>query len=120
MKTVKRFFAIAIAVLMLAMMIPAVSAAGSNTVNWTCAYPGYTYTVYTVATYNTATGNYDATVASLKDAVNAAVTQDEVAALAVQLKDNTDLPAEGTTFTTDAGSDSFTLGNGVYFIKCTQ
>jgi|GEM_PF-3463685 LPXTG-motif cell wall-anchored protein len=120
MKTVKRFFAIAIAVLMLAMMIPAVSAADSNTINWTCEYPGYTYTVYTVATYNTDTGNYDATVASLKDAVNAAVTQDEVAALAVQLKDNTDLPAQGKTFTTDAGSGNFTLPDGVYFIKCTQ
>ena len=64
MKTVKRIFAIAIAVLMVAMMIPAVSAA-SNTVNWTCTdKPGYTYTVYKVGSYNATTGAYTADYAA--------------------------------------------------------
>lgn len=121
MKSVKRILSVAVAVLLIAMMmIPAVSAAGSNTVNWTCEYPGYTYTVYTVATYNSTTGAFTATSASLQTAVNNAVTADQMAALAETLKDNTDLSAEGTTFTTNAGSGNFTLADGIYFIKCTQ
>lgn len=121
MKSVKRILSVAVAVLLIAMMmIPAVSAAGSNTVNWTCEYPGYTYTVYTVATYNSTTGAFTATPASLQTAVNNAVTADQMAALAETLKDNTDLSAEGTTFTTNAGSGNFTLPDGIYFIKCTQ
>ena len=121
MKSVKRILSVAVAVLLIAMMmIPAVSAAGSNTVNWTCAYPGYTYTVYTVATYEPTTGAFNATPASLQDAVNNAVDANEMAALAETLKDNTDLTAEGTTFTTNAGSGHFDLNDGIYFIKCTQ
>ena len=121
MKSVKRILSVAVAVLLIAMMmIPAVSAAGSNTVNWTCNYPGYTYTGYTVATYEPTTGAFNATPASLQTAVNNAVTADQMAALAETLKDNTDLTAEGTTFTTNAGSGHFDLNDGIYFIKCTQ
>lgn len=121
MKSVKRILSVAVAVLLIAMMmIPAVSAAGSNTVNWTCEYPGYTYTVYTVATYNSTTGAFTATPASLQDAVNNAVTANQMAALAETLTTTTGLTAEGTTFTTNAGSGSFTLPDGIYFIKCTQ
>lgn len=121
MKSVKRILSVAVAVLLIAMMmIPAVSAAGSNTVNWTCEYPGYTYTVYTVATYNSTTGAFTATSASLQDAVNNAVAADQMAALAETLTTTTGLTAEGTTFTTNAGSGNFTLPDGIYFIKCTQ
>lgn len=121
MKSVKRILSVAVAVLLIAMMmIPAVSAAGSNTVNWTCAYPGYTYTVYTVATYDPITGAFTATPASLQTAVNNAVTANQMAALAETLTTTSGLTAEGTTFTTNAGSDSFTLPDGIYFIKCTQ
>lgn len=121
MKSVKRILSVAVAVLLIAMMmIPAVSAAGSNTVNWTCEYPGYTYTVYTVATYDPITGAFTATPASLQTAVNNAVTADQMAALAETLTTTTGLTAEGTTFTTNAGSGNFTLPDGIYFIKCTQ
>jgi fimbrial isopeptide formation D2 family protein/LPXTG-motif cell wall-anchored protein len=121
MKSVKRILSVAVAVLLIAMMmIPAVSAAGSNTVNWTCEYPGYTYTVYTVATYNSTTGAFTATPATLQDAVNNAVDANQMAALAETLTTTTGLTEEGTTFTTNAGSGHFDLNDGIYFIKCTQ
>lgn len=121
MKSVKRILSVAVAVLLIAMMmIPAVSAAGTNTVNWTCDYPGYTYTVYTVATYNSTTGAFTATPASLQNAVDNAVTANQMATLAETLTTTSGLTAEGTTFTTNAGSDNFTLPDGIYFIKCTQ
>lgn len=121
MKSVKRILSVAVAVLLIAMMmIPAVSAAGSNTVNWTCEYPGYTYTVYTVATYNSTTGAFTATPASLQTAVNNAVTKDQMAALAETLTTTSGLTEQGTTFTTNAGSGNFTLPDGIYFIKCTK
>lgn len=121
MKSVKRILSVAVAVLLIAMMmIPAVSAAGPNTVNWTCDYPGYTYTVYTVATYNSTTGAFTATPASLQTAVDNAVSENQMAALAETLTSTSGLTAEGTTFTTNAGSGSFTLPDGIYFIKCTQ
>lgn len=124
MKTVKRFFAIAVAVLLIAMMIPtafAGTASDPNTVSWTCSKPGYTYTVYKVAGYNADDGSYPLannvtgiTAAQVKNAV----TADEMAALADACKTAT-LPAEGTTFTTNEGSGSFKLANGIYYIKCT-
>ena len=121
MKSVKRILSVAVAVLLIAMMmIPAVSAAGSNTVNWTCAYPGYTYTVYTVATYKSSTGAFTATPASLQTAVNNAVTANQMATLAETLTTTSGLTEQGTTFTTNARSGSFTLPDGIYFIKCTQ
>lgn len=121
MKSVKRILSVAVAVLLIAMMmIPAVSAAGPNTVNWTCKYPGYTYTVYTVATYNSTTGAFTATPASLQSAVDNAVNENQMAALAQTLTTTSGLTAEGTTFTTNAKSDNFTLPDGIYFIKCTQ
>lgn len=121
MKSIKRILSVAVAVLLIAMMmIPAVSAAGTNTVNWTCDYPGYTYTVYTVATYNSTTGAFTATPASLQNAVDNAVTANQMATLAETLTTTSGLTAEGTTFTTNAGSGNFTLPDGIYFIKCTQ
>ncbi len=121
MKSVKRILSVAVAVLLIAMMmIPAVSAAGSNTVNWTCNYPGYTYTVYTVATYEPTTGAFIATPASLQTAVNNAVDANEMAALAKTLTTTTGLTEQGTTFTTNARSGHFDLPDGIYFIKCTQ
>ena len=122
MKSVKRILSVAVAVLLIAMMmIPAVSAAGPHTVNWTCEYPGYTYTVYTVATYDSNTGAFTATPASLQDAVNNAVTADQMAELAKTLTTTTGLTPQGTTFTTNEGSGHFDLSDdGIYFIKCTQ
>lgn len=117
MKTVKRIFAVAVAVLLIAMMIPAASAA-THAVNWTCNYAGYTYTVYKVADYNSTTGAFPAVDTSLQNAVDNAVTKDQMAALATSL-DTTKLTTV-TTFTTDAKSGSVNVNDGIYFIKCTQ
>lgn len=119
MKTVKRVLAIVVAVLMVAMMIPAVSAA-ANTVNWTCDKEGYTFTVYKVASYNATTGAFTATVSSLTNDVKAAATETEMAALANKCKTTTFSDAE-TTFASTATtkSGSFEVADGIYYIKCT-
>ena len=125
MKTVKSILAIAVAVLLVAMMIPtafAGTANDPNTINWTCSKPGYTYTVYKVADYNETTGAY--TLAENASGVtqaniDAAVTEAQMATLANTCKTAT-LPTEGTAFTTNEGEGSFKLANGIYYIKCTQ
>ena len=117
MKTVKRFFAIAIAILMLAMMIPAVSAAGPNTINWTCDKPGYTYTVYKVGSYNGDTGTYTADYAALKDLIEADTT--DTAAVAAACKDLALSGSGVATFNTDDVSGNFSVDNGIYYIKLT-
>lgn len=119
MKTVRRIFAIAVAVLLIAMMIPAASAA-SNTVSWTCNYKGYTYDVYQVATYDSTTGEYTAVKTSLQDSVDAAITEAQMATLAENLNVSDLTKLDAKSFTTDAGSGSFSVDNGIYFIKCTQ
>ena len=117
MKTVKRILAIAVAVLLVAMMIPTAFAAGSNTVNWTCDKPGYTYTVYKVGTYNETTGAYTADYSALKSSIENGNT--DTSAVAAACKDLTLTGAGAATFTTDAGSGNFTVDNGIYYIKLT-
>ena len=122
MKTVKSIFAIAVAVLLIAMMIPTAFAAESNTVNWSCDKPGYTYTVYKVADYNSTTGEYPLAsgVSGVTAAeVKAAVTESQMAAIADKCKTAT-LPSTGKTFNTTDGSGSIALDDGIYYIKCTQ
>lgn len=124
MKTMKRIFAIAVAVLLVAMMIPtafAGTADDPNTVEWTCNKPGYTFTVYQVAGYSEDTGAYplaDNVSGITADDVKKAVTENEMAALANKCV-NATLPTEGTVFTTNEGEGSFKLANGIYYIKCT-
>lgn len=119
MKTVKRVLAIAVAVLMVAMMIPAVSAV-ANTVNWTCNKEGYTFTVYKVADYDATTGAFTATVSSLSADVKAAANENEMAALANKCKTTT-FTSSVTSFTTSATnkSGSFSVEDGIFYIKCT-
>ena len=129
MKTVKRIFAIAVAVLLIAMMIPAAFAgtdSDPNVISWTCTkegetLKGYEYTVYTVATYSSDTGAFtlaeNASGVTQAD-INGAVSETEMNALAEKCKDAT-LPAEGTTFNTNNVSGSFHLADGIYYIKCT-
>lgn len=129
MKTVKRVFAIAVAVLLIAMMIPtafAGTATDPNVINWSCTkegktLKGYEYTVYQVADYNATTGAFTlaqgASDITQKD-INDAVTEDEMNALANKCKTAT-LPTEGTTFNTTDVSGNFHLADGIYYIKCT-
>lgn len=124
MKTVKRIFAVAVAVLLIAMMIPSAFAAEENTINWTCAKPGYTFTVFKVAGYDTTTGEYPiaAGVSGItQDQINNAVTEAQMAALANACKDAT-LATTGKAFTTSVDVDhgSIKVDDGIYFIKCTQ
>ena len=120
MKTVKRILAVAVAVLLVAMMIPTAFADG-NTVSWTCDYAGYTYTVYKIAGYNPTTGEYPvSTSATTQTAVDAAVTEDQMASLASDLQGATFADGDiETTFTTNEGEGDFTVADGIYFITCT-
>lgn len=122
MKTVKSIFAIAVAVLLIAMMIPTAFAAESNSVNWSCDKPGYTYTVYKVADYNSTTGAYplaSGVSGITADQVKNAVTENQMKDLANSCKTAT-LPSTGKTFNTTDGSGSIALDDGIYYIKCTQ
>ena len=120
MKTVKRIFAIAVAVLLIAMMIPTAFAA-SNTISWTCTFKGYTYTVYKVADYNSTTGAFTALDDSLQYDVDNAVTKAQMASLAESLEDYSFLNEDVVAgFSTDDGSGTVSIEDGIYFVKCTQ
>lgn len=58
MKTTKRVFAIVLAALMLAMMIPMSAYAANTSLTLSMSKDGFEYTVYQVATLNTTTGAY--------------------------------------------------------------
>ena len=58
MKTTKRVFALVLAALMLAMMIPFAASAANNSLTLSMSKDGFEYAVYQVATINTETGVY--------------------------------------------------------------
>ena len=58
MKTTKRVFALVLAAMMLAMMIPFAASAANNSLTLSMSKDGFEYAVYQVATINTETGVY--------------------------------------------------------------
>ena len=119
MKTVKRVFAIAVAVLLVAMMIP--SAFAANTVNWELNLPGFKYEVYKVADYNSTTGTFSTTYSEIQSEVTA--NTDDTAALARKCAninfDGVDPVATFTSSVTDT-ADDFEVGDGIFYIKLAE
>lgn len=75
MKTTKRVFALVLAALMLAMMIPFAASAANNSLTLSMSKDGFEYAVYQVATINTETGVYtlnteDASVTAAMKTIN--------------------------------------------------
>ena len=123
MKSVKRVLSVTVAVLLIAMMmIPAVSAAGySITLN--CDLPGYEYTIYKVADYNS-TGAFTTTYAALKSEVE--TSKESTATLLTACKD-VDFTSSVATFNTDGATTEHpatkTLNDvdaGIYYVKMTK
>ncbi len=122
MKTMKRVFAVLVAVLLIAMMIPAVSAA-ENTVNWRMSNSGFKYDVYKIADYDATTGTFSTTYDALKSEVTA--NKEETAALAAACKNVTfNASDKVTSFTSTEDNinqvNSFTVGDGIFYIKLAE
>ena len=117
MKSVKRILSVAVAVLLIAMMmIPAVSAAGySITLN--CDLPGYEYTIYKVADYNSTTGAFSTDYAALKSEVE--TSKESTAALLTACAD-VNFTTSVATFNTDDATKTLSVGAGIYYVKMTK
>lgn len=124
MKSVKRILSVTVAVLLIAMMmIPAVSAAGySITLN--CDLPGYEYTIYKVADYNSTTGAFTTDYAALESEVE--TSKESTATLLTACKD-VDFTSSVATFNTDGATTEHpatkTLDDvdaGIYYVKMTK
>ena len=121
MKTMKRVFAVVVAVLLIAMMIPAVSAA--NTVNWKMENSGFKYDVYKIASYDSETGTFTTTYNALKTEVEA--NKDSTADLAAACKNVTfNASDKVASFTSTEANinqvNSFEVGDGIFYIKLAE
>lgn len=116
MKTVKRVFAIAIAVLLIAMMIPAVSAA-SYSITLNCDLPGYEYTIYKVADYNETTGAFSTDYAALKSEVE---TSKESTAALLSACAGVTFTDSVATYNTNTATFTKGVDAGIYYIKMTK
>ena len=125
MKTTKRVIAIVLAALMLAMAIPfAASAATNYSFTLKCAKPGYTFTVYPLATIDDTTGAYTAT-----DNVTDEAVLDEIKASKASTQDLHNLCktstglgaglAEKFTSSAETPTKTYTQPAGIYFVKVT-
>lgn len=117
MKSVKRILSVAVAVLLIAMMmIPAVSAAGySITLN--CDLPGYEYTIYKVADYNSTTGAFSTDYAALKSEVE--TSKESTAALLTACAD-VNFTSSVATFNTNDATKTQSVDAGIYYVKMTK
>ena len=117
MKSVKRILSVAVAVLLIAMMmIPAVSAAGySITLN--CDLPGYEYTIYKVADYNSTTGAFTTDYAALKSEVE--TSKESTAALLTACAD-VNFTSSVDTFNTNDATKTLSVDAGIYYVKMTK
>ncbi len=117
MKSVKRILSVTVAVLLIAMMmIPAVSAAGySITLN--CDLPGYEYTIYKVADYNSTTGAFTTDYAALKSEVE--TSKESTAALLTACAD-VNFTSSVDTFNTNDATKTLSVDAGIYYVKMTK
>ena len=122
MKSVKRILSVAVAVLLIAMMmIPAVSAAGYS-ITLKCDLPGYEYTIYKVADYNSTTGAFSTDYNALKSEVE--TSKESTAALLTACAGVTFTSSVDTFNTTGAttaqpAQKTLNVEAGIYYIKMT-
>ena len=132
MKTTKRVIAIVLAALMLAMAIPfAASAETTKEYSFTlkCAKPGYTFTVYPLATIDDQTGAYTATGNVTDAAVLAEINASKASTQELHnlCKTSTGLgtglaekfTSSEETSQTNPATKTYTQPAGIYFVKVT-
>ena len=119
MKSVKRILSVAVAVLLIAMMmIPAVSAAGYS-LYLECQLPGYEYTIYKVADYNSTTGAFSTDYAALKGEVE--TSKESTADLLTACAGVTFTDSVAVFKTNDETNHNYTgLDAGIYYVKMTK
>ena len=121
MKMTKRVLSVFAALLMLAMMIPVVASAATEDVSFTVTNnkDDYTFSIYQLATLDTATGQYTKVAASddIMTVINdpASVTADILAAC--DAKSAASFGAAYKTFT--KGTETYTVPSGIYYIRAT-
>lgn len=117
----KRFISIIMVALLIAVMIPVAASAGSYSITLQCSKPGYLYTVYKVADYNSTTGTFTSNSANAAVTAQVTANQESTAALAAACAATDDLGSSVGTFnTTSKTSETFSsLDAGIYFIQLT-
>ena len=128
MKTTKKISAILLAVLFVISMLPFTVSAATQKLTVKLGYPGYTVTVYQVATVDATTGAYTITdanaPAAVKTQVSAATTSTADLFTALESQAAPGYPVAGTMTTTSAAASQekeFTgLAQGIYYVKFTS
>ena len=132
MKTTKRVFAIVLAALMLAMMVPfAASAVNTPNVTFTLSYDmpasetagDFVWTVYQLATLDKDTGAYTAVTglnSTIADKIKDSSTTSSADILAACDTATSGYgTATGGTFSSGAADKAYTVPAGIYYVKCT-
>ena len=131
MKTTKRVFAIVLAALMLAMMVPfAASAVNTPNVTFTLSYDkpateqngDFVWTVYQLATLDKDTGAYTAVTglnSTIADKIKDSTTTSSADILAACDTATSGYGTSKGTFSSGADDTDFTVPAGIYYVKCT-
>ena len=117
MKTTKRVFALVLAALMLAMMIPFAASAANNSLTLSMSKDGFEYAVYQVATINTETGVYTLNTEDAK--VTAAMKTIQTGK---EFLDDLDAATDPGTYvgTVKKGTNYTTSTLGIYYAKVSK
>ncbi len=130
MKTTKRVFAIVLAALMLAMMVPFAASAATETVSFTLSYDTpsgedagtFEWTVYQLATLDTTTGKLTmvATNADIKDCLNDKNKNTAQLLAACDAATSGYGTANAHVFKSGDTDYTYNVTSGVYYVKCTK
>ncbi len=117
MKTTKRVFALVLAALMLAMMIPFAASAANNSLTLSMSKDGFEYAVFQVATINTETGVYTLNTEDAK--VTAAMKTIQTGK---EFLDDLDAATDPGTYvgTVKKGTNYTTSTLGIYYAKVSK
>lgn len=129
-KSIKKIAAALLAVLLLVAMIPFTASAASNDYSFkaTCSKPGFTFTVYQMATLNTTNGAYTP-AANLDSAIATAIGgtgtgavsgASIIAAAQGKTKLGTELADKFVTTDTVTEKTFSSLAGGIYYIKASS
>lgn len=118
MKTTKRVFALVLAALMLAMMIPFAASAANNSLTLSMSKEGFEYAVFQVATINTETGVY--TLNTEDEKVTAAMKT--IGQSGKDFLDALDAASDPGTYvgTVKNGTNYTTSTLGIYYAKVSK
>lgn len=125
-KSIKRILAVALAIVMIALMIP-FSASAAETYSFTvsCAKDGFEFQVYELAQLKSTTTG-ELVIGDVDDSVKAAInsatdTNSKAKAIISACDAATKIGTQvGEKFVSGSADKTYSVGGGIYYIKCTK